>query len=82
MIKKLLVQPDDVSNNASLLQAAKKINELIEASNRQDRVSAWLLEKSPHYRKDIIADIGAADYNYYIEKGKLSNALPWSNLRK
>lgn len=45
MIEKMLVSPDDVVNNSTLFDAVKRINELIEASNRQDRAIAAMITK-------------------------------------
>lgn len=56
-----------VDNHSGLTPAQKKINELIEASNRQDRAIAFLLATSTQYRSLIAASIGDEAEFYYRE---------------
>lgn len=74
MIEKLSIVRMGHDDDAlpSSVEVAEKINELIEASNRQDRAIALLLVHSSLYHSVIIAAIGEEAEIFYreIARGK------------
>lgn len=69
MIEKILMTHDLLNYNGEIVAAKirDKLNELIEASNRQDRAIARMMGQ--HYRNGITQQI-SNDIAYFAEVGK------------
>lgn len=65
MIEKLKLRGPLVDYRDNIQQIADRVDELIEASNRQDRVIAYLLTESTGYQNAKEGTLGKETFEFY-----------------